>query len=167
MTAADQERADVDRGLALVAILDMAKKELKSITARLTARALAGSQEALKDAGREGARYLAKGTTAEVPIIVTADCIAQSFAENSPAHARASQAAAGHLGEFYKRKVTWEITTKDGQKFRQEAAAILGDDAPAFIAACRALDKHGIPKNGVTIRWHGDEPTGAKEGGED
>lgn len=166
-SALDQERADVDRGLELIAILDRAKKELKAITARLQARALAGTQEALKDAGREGTRYIAKGTDVEVPIIVTADTIMQSFAENSPAHARVEAAASGRLADFYKRKVTFEATTKDGKKFRQEAAALLEESAPAFIAACRALDKHGIPKNGIAIRWHGDEPADDTEEGEE
>jgi hypothetical protein len=153
-----QETADVDRGLELVRLIEAHKKELKAITVRLQARALKGTQEALKDAGREGTRYLAKGTGVEVPIIVTADCIAKSFADGSPAHARAESAAHGQLPKFYRKKTIWELLTKDGKKFREEAAAFLGDNAPDFIAACRSLDKHGIPKNGITIRWNGDEP---------
>lgn len=154
-----QEQADVDRGLKLVARMAADKKELKAIIARLTARALAGTQQALKDAGREGTRYLAKGSGVEIPIVVTADYIMQSFAEDSPAHARVAAAAGERLAAFYRRKVTFEATTKDGKKFRTEAAALMEDNAPAFIAACRALDKHGIPKNGIQILWNGEEAT--------
>lgn len=171
MTAAEekgraQERADVDLGVEIIARMEKDKKALKKITDRLKKRALAGTQEALKDAGREGTRYLAKGTDVEIPIVVTADTIAQSFAENSPAHARAEAAAQGKLADFYKRKVTWEATTKDGKKFRIEAGSILGDDAPGFIAACRALDKFGIPKNGIKILWNGEEEPEEEEGEE-
>lgn len=164
--AVAQERADVDRGLELIRQMDASKKELKAITGRLQARALAGSQEALKDAAREGTRYMAKGTDVEVPIIVTADFIAKSFADGSPAHARAEGASKGQLPKFYRKKTTWEVLTKDGKKFREEAGAYLGEDAPDFIAACRSLDRHGIPKNGIDIRWHGDEPDVEEEEGE-
>lgn len=152
MTAEEIAR-DVDHGLEIVDRMARDKKELKAITERLKAAALIGEQIPLKEADREGKQFLAKGTTQTVPVIITADAIAQSFTKDSPAHARADAASNGKFDSFYSLKQKFEARNKDGAAFRREAAALLADAAPAFISACLMRDKHGIPKNVIKIDW--------------
>lgn len=154
-----QIAADVDRGLDLLAAIKTAEDELKTIVQRLEQAALEGQQEPLNDANREGMQFRARGTKATVPVIITADSVMQTFADGSPAHARIADAAKGKLEDFFKRTVTFKNTCRDGKAFRAEAAAILGDDAPAFISACLSRDKNGIPRNSIKIEWDRAEPT--------
>lgn len=152
MTAA-QIAADVDRGLDLVAAIAAEQEELKQIVSRLEQAALEGEQIPLNDAEREGMQFLAVGAKGTVPVVITADNIAQTFVEGSPLHARAEAAAQDRLSDFYRRTVTYKAVPKDGKAFRAEAAAILGDAAPAFISACLSRDKHGVPKNSIKVEW--------------
>jgi len=148
-------RADVDRGFEVVAEIETLKKELKGITARLTQDALDRPDQhaPLADAERLGKQFIARGTALALPIVITADKLVQTCAVGSEVEKRIAAAAGDQLDAFYKLAQTRENIFADGQLFRIQAAVHLGDKAPAFIAACRAVDKHGIPKNDVRIEW--------------
>jgi hypothetical protein len=156
MTAA-QIRKAVDRGLEIVALKKALDSELKAIEADLQAAGLRGDQEALKDADREGRRYLAKGSECVVPVVFTADLLVKSFAPDSDTHARIASAAAGKLTSFFALVPTYETVFADGKIFRAQADSILGPSAPAFLAACRQLGKGGIPKSQVKVEWNSAE----------
>lgn len=145
--------SDVDRGLKIYGDIERLAKELEEIEARLTAAALKGNQVELNDADREGKQYLAEGSEHIVPVVITADALAKTFADDSPTHSRIKAAADGKLTEFYRSKTTWETLIKDGKQFRMQAKAILGEAAPAFITACVSRDKDGIPKNSIKVEW--------------
>ena len=149
----EQIAADVDRGLVLVAQIETLQSELKTISKRLEQAALEGDQIPLTDDARDGMQFRAAGSESTVPVIITADAIIQSFVDGSPAHARAENTSVGKLDQFFKKTATWKNQSRDGKAFRQEAAALLGDDAPAFVRACIAVDKDGIPKNSIKIEW--------------
>ena len=116
--------------------------------------ALVGQQIELTDPDREGRQYLARGTEAIVPVILTADLVTQTFADGSTVHARLSDAAGEKLGQFYRPVTTWKVLAKNGKAFRLEAGAILGEKlGPAFITAALARDKNGTPKNQIKVEW--------------
>lgn len=147
-------RADVDRGLAIVATMETLKKELKAIHDRLGAAALTGVQVDLVDPEREGKQFLAPGTDRVVPVVLTADSVIQQFLKDSKAHKTISEVAGGKLTEFYLPKVTYEAVFASGKLLRSRAAEIFGlEDAPAFVSACLARDKHGIPKSSIKVEW--------------
>lgn len=148
-----QITADVDTGLSIVAQIDRLKEQLKLIVERLEIAALEGEQIPLEDDTREGMQYIAQGSQADVPIVITADSITQTFADGSPAHGRIEAAANGRLKDFFKRSVTWKLIARDGKAFRSDASALLGADAPAFISTCLSRDKNGLPKSAVKIEW--------------
>lgn len=152
MTAA-QIRALVDRGIAIRAEMATLKKELDDIEAKLEKAGLEGEQQELKDADREGRRFLARGSRQILPVTFTADKLIQSFAANSAIHKKIAQAAGRHLQSFYQPTTTYEIVPKDGKRFRAVADELLGKDGPALIAACVARDKLGVPKSDVKIEW--------------
>ena len=163
-------RNDVDRALEIMPKIAELQAELKNIETRLimagyTAGA-AGEHEELKDAEREGRRWFARGTARMVPLIFTADAIRGQFIKDSPAHSaiRVSLGSAhGSLVEFFKPKTVYLNTMPDGKKFRARADEILGVNAPAFITACIARDKDGVPKSDVKIDWdHAEAVAGAK-----
>lgn len=153
-----QITALVDRGLYLRAQINEMKDELETIEAKLREAAIAGPQTQLEDSDREGRQYLAQGTETTVPIILTADIIQATFTDASAVHSRIEAASGGKLLSFYRPTTTWKMLAKDGKQFRLEASGILGDTAPAFISACLARDKHGIPKSQVKVEW--DRATG-------
>jgi len=147
-------RADVDRGLAIVATFETLKKELKEIQDRLGAAALHGVQVDLEDPEREGKQFLAPGTDRIVPVVLTADSIIQSFVKDSKAHKTISQVAGDKLPHFYLPKTTFELVLPSGKAVRAKAAEIFGfEDAPPFVSACLARDKHGIPKSTIKVEW--------------
>ena len=76
----------VDRGVVLVAEIEVRRTELAKIEKALKAVALEGDHEELKDAAREGRRYLARGTSTEVPVVFSADLLIASFAPESDLH---------------------------------------------------------------------------------
>ena len=143
----------VDRGLEIRAQIQTLEDELSTIEECLRHAALAGEQVELADPDREGRQFLARGTEATVPVVLTADMVAQTFADGSPVHNRLRDTCHGRLSAFYRPVTTWKILAKTGKAFRIEAAAILGNDAPAFINAALARDKNGIPKSQIKIEW--------------
>jgi hypothetical protein len=151
-------KALVDRGLEVRATIARFKHELDDIEAALSQRGLYADQVPLKDEDREGRRYLARGSELVVPVVFTADKIIGSFRADSAVHQTIRVAAANFLPQFFTLVRTYECTIDDGKKFRAAAADILGDRAPAFITACLARDKHGIPKSDIKVLWSDAEP---------
>jgi len=143
----------VDRGLEIRALMQELKDELDTIEECLRHAALAGEQVELEDPDREGRQFLARGTESTVPVVLTADMVAQTFADGSKTHARLAEVAGEKLGQFYRAVTTWKILSKTGKAFRLEAMAILGNEAPAFITAALARDKNGIPKSQIKVEW--------------
>jgi hypothetical protein len=150
-------KADVDRGLVIIAELEKLEVELKDIEVRVKQAALHGEQVELKDADREGKQYLAAGTQRVVPVILTADKIMGEFAAKGPKRDLVELAARGRLLEFFKPVNKFENRFDNGKKFRLRAADLLGLAAPAFITACLARDKEGIPKSDIKIMWEESE----------
>jgi hypothetical protein len=150
----------VDRGIEIRRELKKLAAELKEIEATLKEQGLkasaAGRVEDLKDADREGRRWLAKGSTAIVPVVFTADMIVGSFTKDSRLHQAIEAVAVGNLREFFKPVNKFENRFDDGKKFRAHAVDILDKAAPAFITACLARAKHGLPKSDIKIEW--DQP---------
>ena len=144
---------DVDRGLEIRAQLETLTTELKDIQMRLAHAALHGEQIELTDADREGRQYLAHGTTAIVPVILTADKLMGEFVANSPKHELVKLAARGKLLDFYKPANKFVNKFDNGKKFRATAAELLAEHAPSFITACIARDKDGIAKSDIKIMW--------------
>lgn len=143
----------VDRGLALRARMAKDKEELGQIEEKLELAALEGEQIDLVDEEREGKQFLAQGTKATVPVVITADLIVGSFQKDSAVHTRIQDKAHSKLLAFFRPKTTYESLFDSGKKFRQQAAEILGENAPEFITACLARDKHGVPKNSIKVDW--------------
>lgn len=145
----------VDRGLQIVAELERLKVEKKEIDEELEKRGLERSAEHvdLKDEDREGKRWLAAGSEKIVPVVFTADKLVGSFAKGSPVHLKILNAAEDQLQTFFKRVEGFENRFDNGKKFRNIAREILGDKAPAFITACLARDKNGVPKSDIKIEW--------------
>ena len=153
-------KADIDRGLAIIAELDKLEAEMKGIEVRVKAAALQGEQVELKDTDREGKQFLATGTQRVVPVILTADKLLGSFAANSKPHITIINALgpkAFHILKFFRRTVKFENVFDNGKKFRRQANELLDKAAPAFITACLARDKDGIPKSDIKILWQESE----------
>ena len=153
----------VDRGIVVRAELERLKIELKGIEARLQKYGLAGEHVELKDAEREGRRWLAHGSKLIVPVVFTADKIVGSFKAGSPVHGRIDKAADGRLHEFFAMETTFENLFEDGKRFRAAADGVLGAKGPAFITACLAVDKFGIPKSDVKVCWEDSEEVSGLE----
>lgn len=146
-------QTDIDRGLVLVKLIAELQAELDEITERIEAAGLAGPHVPLEDKAREGRQFLGAGSNVILPVVITADSLVQSFPDGSPIHDTIKAAAGDHFGQFYRPSNKWETRQKDGQKFRELAATVMGKTAPAFITACLAKDKLGIPKNKLVIAW--------------
>ena len=146
-------KALVDRGHQVKKKLLALADELKDINAQLQAVALEGEQIPLQDEDREGKQYIARGSSVTVPVVITADALVQSFSKDSREHLRIADKAGDKLDQFYTLKPKYEICDENGKRFRLLAASILGDDAPAFITACKAVDKNGVPKNKIVVEW--------------
>ena len=152
---------DVERGLAIRKEMDALKAELKAIEERLEAAGLEGEQVELNDPEREGRQFLAQGEKHIVPVVFTADLLIKSFKFPSAHYTRITSAipegfaesGAQGLVAFFDRSVAYESRFDSGKKFRAHADELLGKDAPAFITACLARDKHGIPKSAIKIEW--------------
>lgn len=146
-------KADVDRGLEICNTIEKLEVELKLIEERLKAAGLSGEQVDLVDADREGKQFLAAGTERIVPIIFTADKLVGEFLKDSPKHQTLRMAAHGKLTDFFKPVIGYKNRFDNGKKFRIQAEEILGVRAPAFITACIARDKQGIPKSDIKVCW--------------
>jgi hypothetical protein len=155
MRNADSICADVDRGLVVVAQLKQLKDELKSLEERLKQDALdrPDEHEPLVDEEREGRQFIAVGTELRLPIVITADKLVQSFTAHSKVHTRIEPFACGKLLSFFAPTTTYEAIEDDGKAFRALAVELLGEQAPRFIAACRSVDRDGIPKSDVKVEW--------------
>jgi glutaredoxin len=148
-----KESALVDRGIELVLSLEALTAELKAIEEKLHELALAGEQVPLEDKSREGRQYLARGTSQTVPVVLTSDILVATCQDASSVQERIKAAAGDHFTTFFKRVVTWKRMFDDGQVFRRKADEILGAAAPAFIVACRQVDRNGIPKSAIKVDW--------------
>ena len=147
-------RCDIDRGLEIIGELEKLETELKPIEVRVKHAALHGEQVELKDADREGKQFLARGSDRSVPVILTADKLISSFAAGSKQHDLISTVAGTRaLNEFFRPIHKFENRFDNGKKFRTRADELLGPAAPAFITACLARDKDGIPKSDIKIMW--------------
>jgi hypothetical protein len=157
VSAVGSVRQDVDRGLEIRAKIAELERELEGIEERLQAAGLEagrrGEHVELKDAEREGKQWLAKGSAVAVPLIFTADKLIGSFTANGAMHQTIRTAAAGHLAVFYKAVNQFKILFDDGKRFRAKAQEVLAERAPAFVSACLARDKAGIPKSDIKILW--------------
>ena len=143
----------VDRGLEVRAEMKRLAAELKDIEAKLEKLGLERRQTDLKDADREGRRWLARGTRLIVPVVFTADKLVGEFKDKSPMHLAVVAAAQGRLKDFFRPVNKWENLFKDGKDFRARADDLLAADAPGFITACLARDRDGLPKSDVKIVW--------------
>lgn len=143
----------VDRGLEIRAQIERLEVELEKIEEKLRKAGLEGEQQDLKDADREGRRFLARGSAFVVPVVFTADKLMQTFKKSSAAHTQIQTIAGDLFSRFYTLTQTYETLCKDGKQFRAQANELLGPKAPAFITACLAKDKHGIPKSDVKVEW--------------
>ena len=150
----------VDRGLAIMATQTELAAELRQIAAELEQHGLAHAREheTLADAQRAGRRWFARGTTAAVPLIFTADKLIGSFDAASPQRPAIELAAGPHFAAFFKPVTGFESLHKDGQTFRVRAQNLLGDRAPTFITACLARDKNGLAKSDFKILWTDAKP---------
>jgi hypothetical protein len=91
-----------------------------------------------------------------VPVVFTADLIVKTFPEGGEAHRKMLAALEGKhtaLTHFYVPKTTFNGVFDSGKTLRSKAAELLGNDAPAFVDACLARDKHGIPKSQIKVEW--------------
>jgi len=144
----------VDRGLAIIDEMDALSDELKKIETQLREAALTGEQIDLEDAERDGKQFLARGSAHIVPVVLTADLVVASFKDASPVHARLEGIAGRDmLKAFFRPETTWKGMCKSGKAFRREAAALLENQAAAFVDAALARDKYGIPKSQIKIEW--------------
>ena len=143
----------VDRGIVLVQEIAVRKAELERIEKALKAAGLDGEHQQLKDAAREGRRFLAPGTGIVVPVVFSADLLIASFAPESETHAKLTGLAGDKLGEFFVLKPSYEKVIDDGKLFRARADEVLGAVAPAFITSCLQRKKGGIPKTKVSVEW--------------
>lgn len=147
---------DVANGLAVLVQLQGLEEELAGIEARLVQDALDRPEEhqPLADAEREGRQFIARSGAVELPIVFTADKLVGTFAEESKVAKRIMDAIPWpKFDAFYKKVTSYAMVPKDGKKFRSLAADLLGEEAPRFIAACRAVDKDGIPKSDIKVEW--------------
>jgi hypothetical protein len=146
--------SDVDRGLALVAQIEAAKRELKLIEGRLFAAGLRGEQIQLNDPEREGRQFIAQGTTAAVPVIFEADLLIGSFAPDSDTHHTLRTLAGARLLHIYRDVRKFERLNPTGKGFRTLTRDTFDPPtAAAVIEASLARDKNGIPRSRMSVDW--------------
>lgn len=146
----------VDRGLKIRAQIKALNKELEGIEAHLEQAALKGEQIPLEDEDLEGRQFLARGSEKIIPVVLTSDLLLKSFASDSATHKSVLSALADGalLGRFFKPFKTYKTLIDAPKKFRSAAGEILGPKAaPPLIDACKARDKHGLPKSETKIHW--------------
>lgn len=151
--AASKLELAVDRGLEIYSEIEKLKKELGEIEEHLELAALTNEQVDLVDPEREGKQYIAHGSAATVPVVLTSDLLRKSFPDGSVIHQDIESAACEKLREFYTPVTTWEIRYDSGKIFRRVVLDVLGESGPAFITACVARDKKGIAKSAIKVEW--------------
>ncbi len=155
MRSPKEIEADVERGRVVVDMIAKLEAELKEINSRLIADGESGAQEPLKDANREGKRFLARGRSGILPIRFESDLIAGSFSPDDLMH-KAVLAAIGAdlLPKFFKDVRKFERVQKDGEAFRKAARKILEPDQfAALVKAVTQVDKAGIAKSKTVVAW--------------
>jgi len=146
----------IDRGAALTAQIGELGKELKEVEEKIREIAKTKSDQhvPLTNDAREGRVFQARGSELVVPVVFTADRLVGSFQRGSKEHQRIAGAVPEeHFASFYRPWDGFENAFDDGLKFRHQAAALLGKDAPAFITAALLVDKLGLPKSDIKIEW--------------
>lgn len=146
----------VDRGAQITAQIGELSKELKEVEEKIReiAKAKSDQHQPLTEDAREGRVFHARGSELVVPVIFTADRLVGSFQRGSKEHQRIAAAIpVEHFASFYRSWDGFENAFDDGLKFRHQAAALLGKDAPAFITAALLVDKLGLPKSDIKIEW--------------
>jgi hypothetical protein len=150
-----QISSDIERGLELRATIKTSQAELKSIEKRLEQAGLEGEQIPLQEADREGRQFLARSPKLGliVPVVFESDQIVASIQPDTDIFNALLAISAPHFGKFWQPVTKLDRVQKDGQAYRQTAREILGELAPAFIAASLQRDKSGIPKSRTIIAW--------------
>jgi hypothetical protein len=145
---------DIARGLEIRAEIERLSSELKAIEARIQAIAEIGKQEALKEADREGKKFVARGADQCVPVIFESDLLIASFKPDSDTHRTLAEIAGDKLASFFADVRKFERRQADGRAFRRQArAAFEPDTYAAFIRGCLDVKKDGIPKSRVVVAW--------------
>jgi hypothetical protein len=167
----DEVPALVDRQSVIGAEISKMEAELEVIKYKLSLYALAQPRaERLKDdENRDGRRVRIPGTMGQSTIVtITADRLIASFKDGSPKHRELLDILTGDveasditaeelLTKYFAAPDTWSNRHKSGLHFRQAAAEYLtADTAAALIAACRQVDKHGVPKNAINVEIKAD-----------
>lgn len=146
----------VDEAIQLRAEIAARTARLKEVESLIEAAALQGPHQDLADPDREGKQFRACSASGRVlPVIFTSDNLIQSFQDKSDKHNELLEIAGpDHLRRLFKRPTKWETMFTDGHKFRAAARELLPEaDAIRFLAACRQVDKAGIPKSSTKFAW--------------
>jgi len=155
----------IDRAKVIKQELAALTEELKLVEAKLAKYAQTQEHEDLKDKEREGKQVVLRSARWALPVRFTSDELIGSFADKSPKHWELMDILAKEPGcelhhapreellkRFFNPPSKWERKFEDGQKFRAAVGEWLSKEgAPKFIAACRQVDKHGIPKSKTVV----------------
>lgn len=156
----------VDELIEIDAQLARLKARKDEIEKSLEAWGLAHPELAqpLADETREGRRVFATSSSGKrLPIVFSSDELISSFKSHSPKHSELlkvldvqslidGSVSVILLTKFFALPTKHERVERDGNKFRQLVFANLSPHvAAAFLAACRATDKNGIPKSKTII----------------
>ncbi len=152
----DQITADVDRGLAVVAEIEALRDELRAIESRLQQAALASPTVPLENEEREGRQFLARGSTATLPVVIESDQVIASFPADGPIHSTLCRLCGGgdRLAPIFRLVAKFERVPKDGHAYRlalrEHFDPLL---APEILAATLQRDKNGVPRSRVYAAW--------------
>lgn len=161
----------IDRAAVLEHEIETRSAELKIIKARLELYAMDQQAEPLQQEDREGRRVALDGHKHRAKVIVSSDLLISGFRDKSETHQKllgileqdaetSDVTGEDLLAKFFSAPSKWESRFDDGHKFRQAAAEWLSSKtAPEFIAACRSVNKAGIPKNTTRVVFEADAAT--------
>ena len=163
----------IDRAKVIKQELSALTEELKLIEAKLSKFAQTQEHEDLKDKEREGKQVVLRSSRWALPVRFTSDELIGSFQEGSLKHRELLNILDDEPGiededvreallmRFFNKPSKWERKFDDGQKFRAAVGEWLSKEiGPKFIAACRQVDKHGIPKSKTVVAL--DDATGVE-----
>ncbi len=145
----------IARGRELVALIATAERDLKQIEEILRSRALAMPHEPLADDNREGRRAKLRDGDQEVTVLFESDLLKATFAADSPvAKAVLPLLDKGQTAALFKARTTYERAVKDGHKFRQQCAELLGSDLSVqVIDLLKDRDRNGIVRSKSVVEW--------------
>jgi hypothetical protein len=157
----EQIAADIARGEFLKDRIEMDKKELKAIEARLEAAGLAGPHVPLNDANREGKQRLLEANGRILPVRFESDTLIGSFAHDSETHKNIklileTEPVKGLFTKLFKEVHSYERRQDDGQKFRLLAKESIPTEQgyQALMYLLKSRDKKtGIVKSKTVIAW--------------